>query len=260
MRHEKAWEEALSEFMKRWKGRKEVVGAIVCGSYVTGNPSKHSDVDVQILLNENVKWRERGNEIIKGILIEYFANPLPQNFKYYEENYNSRDRNNIHMFLTGKVLFDKNGDVKMMVDKAREWDKKKFKGMNRVRRELAKYHIWDMKDNLEEAFDKNSNEFFFVYYNCMYALFDKYSEFLRYSHMGADRVWRSLMSDKYRRKYKLVDFPDKTFAELYERAMILDDRRKMLKEYIDITNHVLDRMGGFEIDGWKVRSKAEKLK
>lgn len=44
----------------------------VCGSYITGNPSTHSDLDVHIILNENVNYRERGNKIVDGLLIEYF--------------------------------------------------------------------------------------------------------------------------------------------------------------------------------------------
>ena len=116
------WKKAISKFIVPWKKRKEVVGALVCGSYVTGNPSRHSDIDVQILLGKNVKWRERGNRIIDGVLIEYFANPLPQNLRYYENDHRERDRINVHMFLTGEVLFDKNGDLKTLIEKAKEWD------------------------------------------------------------------------------------------------------------------------------------------
>ena len=68
------WELALKKFLKNWENKKEVVGAIVCGSYITGNPSNHSDIDIHLLLSSKTKWRERGNVIIDGILIEYFAN------------------------------------------------------------------------------------------------------------------------------------------------------------------------------------------
>ena len=39
------WEIALQKFLKNWKKKKEVIGAIACGSYVLGNPSKKSDVN-----------------------------------------------------------------------------------------------------------------------------------------------------------------------------------------------------------------------
>jgi DNA modification methylase len=106
------WEIATEKFLKKWKNKKEVVGAVLCGSYITGNPSKHSDLDIQILLDKQIIWRERGNKYVDGFLIEYFANPLPQNLEYYQSDYQRRKKAHIHMFLTGKILFDKNGDVK----------------------------------------------------------------------------------------------------------------------------------------------------
>ena len=81
------WEIALQKFLKKWDNRKNVIGALVCGSYVTGNPSKHSDIDVHIILDSKTSWRERGNEIIDGFLIEYFANPIKNHYKYAEEGY-----------------------------------------------------------------------------------------------------------------------------------------------------------------------------
>ena len=37
------WKIALEEFLKDWMSRNDVVGALVCGSYITGHPSKRSD-------------------------------------------------------------------------------------------------------------------------------------------------------------------------------------------------------------------------
>lgn len=43
------WKIALEIFLKEWQDKEEVVGALVCGSYITGNPSKRSDIDVHII-------------------------------------------------------------------------------------------------------------------------------------------------------------------------------------------------------------------
>lgn len=118
------WEKATNKFLDKWKDKKEVVGAIVCGSYVTGNPSKQSDIDLHIILDDKSNWRMRGNEYVNGFLIEYFINPAKQHEKYFTEDINEKTKNNIHMFLTGKVLFDKNGDLKKIIESAKKWDKK----------------------------------------------------------------------------------------------------------------------------------------
>ncbi|MBT4376854.1 hypothetical protein HOD29_05775 [archaeon] len=81
----KNWEEALDKFLEGWKDKKEVLGINVCGSYVTSNPSKHSDLDVNIVLRDSCKWIERGNKIVDGVLIEYFVNPSWKIKEYMKE-------------------------------------------------------------------------------------------------------------------------------------------------------------------------------
>jgi hypothetical protein len=41
------------------------------------------------------------------------------------------------------------------------------------------------------------------------------------------------------------------------KAILLEDRKKMLDGYRGLTEHALEEMGGFTIDGWKVTSGLE---
>lgn len=253
----KKWEHALQKFIKKWKSKKEVVGAIVCGSYITGNPSKHSDIDIQIILNSKVKWRERGNEIIDGIIIEYFANPAKSHYKYAEEDYKQRRKINPHMFCTGKVLFDKTGELKKIIRDSRKYFFKKYPKMGKIQVELAKYHIWDMLDNLEEVHEGKGEEFFFVFYNYIYELFEFYSKFMQFESISTHKIKRFLVDDKDKKKYYINDFPDKDFINLFVAALKIKEKDKMILEYKNLTNYVLDKMGGFKINGWKIRSPAK---
>ncbi len=252
------WEIALEKFISKWRTKKEVVGAVACGSYITGNPSRHSDIDVHILLNKKIKWRERGNKIVDGTLIEYFANPMPQNFKYYQDDFKSRRKINIHMFTTGRILFDKDGDVKKIIEKAKEWDKKKFDKSKRIPIELSKYSLWDMNDNLEEVYESNAEDFYFVYYNYLNDLFDSYSKFLGYNGVSPNKLRRFLTDNKDKAKYKMPDFPDSVFVPIFVEAITLKDKKEMMALYTKLTNYVLTKMKGFNIDGWKIRSPVEK--
>lgn len=252
------WEIALEKFVSKWKNKKEVVGAIVCGSYVTGNPSKHSDIDIHLILDKKVKWRERGNEIIDGILIEYFANPLSQHIKYFEDDFKSRRKINIHMFTTGRILFDKNGDLKKIIEIAKDWDKKKFDKPKKIPIEISKYFIWDMRDNLEEVYESNNEEFYFVYYNFLNDLFESYSKYLRFDGVNVNKIRRFLTDNKDKTKYKMPDFPDSNFVSMFVDAIKLKDKKEMMGSYHKLTDYVLNKMSGFNIDGWKIRSPVEK--
>ena len=104
----KDWERATRKFLKNWENKKEVQGALVCGSYVTGRPTENSDIDLHIILDDSCTWRLRGNEVVDGFLIEYFVNPPHQIEKYLEGSYKNNRSTEAHMFTTGKIIFGKN--------------------------------------------------------------------------------------------------------------------------------------------------------
>ena len=108
------WTLALETFLKDWKDRGDVVGALVCGSYASGYPSKRSDIDIHIILADHVEGRERGNRVVSGFLIEYFANPPAQIRKYYQEDFNRRRTMSMLQFKTGRIVFNYTGIIKKL--------------------------------------------------------------------------------------------------------------------------------------------------
>ncbi|MFC0469146.1 nucleotidyltransferase domain-containing protein [Halalkalibacter kiskunsagensis] len=135
------WEVVLNKFIDEWKNRSDVTAALVCGSYITGNPSKRSDLDIHIILSDDVDWRERGNKIIDGLLIEYFVNPPRQIRKYFQDDYRDRRTMSMVQFITGKVLFDKHNVIQELKTEAQEWINKKYENTNQVLLEIKKYGI-----------------------------------------------------------------------------------------------------------------------
>ena len=69
------WEEKLNKFLDEFEHIDDVIGVLVCGSYITGNPSTHSDLDVHIILDEKVDYRKglyfqvQGN-VPKGVYLQ----------------------------------------------------------------------------------------------------------------------------------------------------------------------------------------------
>ena len=256
MRKQDKWKVALEKFLKKWENKKEVIWILVCGSYVTGNPSKHSDIDIHILLDSKTTRRERGNEIIDGFLIEYFANSSKRHHQYLEEDLKSRCKINAHMFCTGEILLDKTGELKRLVQYPKKYLKKKNPKLNKMQIEIAKYHIWDMCDNLEEVFDSNTEEFYLDFYNFLNKLFETYAQFLQFDTVPVYKLRRFLVNEQDKKKYLVSDFPDKKFTKMIVSAINIKDKTKMMEEFKTITKYALKKMGGFNIDGWKIRSPA----
>ncbi|MDO8556416.1 MAG: nucleotidyltransferase domain-containing protein [Nanoarchaeota archaeon] len=247
------WEDALNQFLSGWLKKSEVVGVLVCGSYVTGSPSEHSDIDVHIILADTVKWRERGDVFVNGYLVEYFANPFRSIKGYFEEDFKEGSYQAPIMFVTGRVLLDKNGVVRKLQKLARTYLKKRFKSMGLVACELKKYSLWDNLDNFEDAFTRKIN-IPYLYFNYLRQVYEAYSYYLHYPASSVDKTERLLSDPVIRKKYLLTDFPDKKFAQLFLSSLSVEGPKKMLKHLNQLTSYVLIRMGGFSVDGWKVRS------
>ena len=114
------WEMALNKFLERYENEDYYEGAIACGSYVSGNNNEFSDIDVHIVLKRGNDWRERGNLEVDGFLIEYFANPVNKYESEMEREKIERGNHSTKMFARGKIVRDKNGEVKNLREKAKE--------------------------------------------------------------------------------------------------------------------------------------------
>jgi predicted nucleotidyltransferase len=232
----------LEKFLKKRRNKKEVIGILVCGSYITGNPSKHSDIDIHIILDKKNSWRERGNEIIDGILIEYFANPVKNHYKYMEGDHKDRSKINAHMLCTGKVLLDKTGAVKKLIQDAKKYLEKKYPKSEKIMIEFAKYHLRDLCDNLEEIYEAGTDDFFFVAYNCLYKLVNQYSKFLQFDSLPIHKVRRLLIDEKDKKKYHIRNFPDQEFVKIFTSVIKMQNKTTTMKTYKKLTNHVLKKM------------------
>jgi hypothetical protein len=57
----KNWKTAVDMFLRGWKEKDKVIAAMACGSYVTGDPTKHSDIDLHLILTEDRTEQVQGN-------------------------------------------------------------------------------------------------------------------------------------------------------------------------------------------------------
>ena len=52
-------------------------------------------------------------------------------------------------------------------------------------------------------------------------------------------------------------FPDSILKGMFLKALQEVDKQKMIEIYEELVNHVFNQAGGFEIDGWKIKSPVE---
>ena len=252
--HDRAagFEAALDEFITPWRKRRDVVGGLVCGSYITGSASARSDLDVQIVLAPGTAWQERGNHVVAGFLVEYFLNPPEQLRLYFERD---RERNRpvtATMFATGRVLFDQSEEVRKLRRDAEKSLRTPFPKLPAKEVEKLKYFIWDSLDNLTEA-HAGDVPLAHGYHDHVHRVYSDYARFLRQSVLPAYQLYRYLSEPRYRKKYLLRAFPDLRVRTLILAALEARGRDEMMRCAEALSRHALRKMGGIEIDGWRVR-------
>ena len=252
----KDWEKALQKFIKPWKARKEVEGIIVTGSRVAGTATKNSDIDIHIILSDKTKWRERGNKRVDGFLMEYFANPTKTIEQYFKNDIERQKKVTARMFALGIILFDKRGEMAKLQNKAQKELKRTFPKRDKEWIETQKYLLWDSLDGLLDLYEENSPGFYYQYRMHINKLLEVYSIYKRAEFLTSIKTYKYFTDPSFAKKYKIASFPDKVFSKYIISCLEAPNGKEKIKRAKKITQYVHNKMGGFNIDGWKLKTPA----
>ena len=150
------WEKVLNEFLKEYVDDDSILGAILGGSYATGNYTENSDIDISIITKNN--YKKRGNVIIDDIMIEYFINPISELKKYMEDDYNNRHRlSTSNLIGNGKIIFSKGNIMEDLQKEALSYYDKEFPTPDGTKVKCQKYACWDAYDELKDKVKNNES-------------------------------------------------------------------------------------------------------
>lgn len=252
------WDEKLQLFLKDWQYHDHTIGILVCGSYITGSPSSHSDLDVHMILEESVDFRERGNRYIDGLLIEYFANTPAQIRAYFKEDYAALQPMSQTQFATGKILLDTTGEVHSLKTEAQEMLHRGFSDLETRLSDLELYGLWDMLDDLQDLLHHNKEEFDFVYYINLDKLLSAYMRFMRLPY-HRKTILGHINQQATREKYLLQEIADEKSKLIIQNCITCMDKQSRLANYEALTHLLFKRNGGFEIGSFTYRSTKDIL-
>lgn len=252
------WQRALDLFLEDWRERPEVVGAVLFGSHVHGTANESSDVDVHIVLSNETPWRERGNRIVDGVLVEYFATPERVYRALHEAGLQRNWAGVARMFAHGQVLFDKTGAVARIRRWARRELSRRLRSSSRAEREMAMYTLWDGLEGARDLVRQRSPGFWHYYHQVLQRSIDQYGRAIGAESVAPVRTWQYFTSEKYRRAYRISPFPDRRFSALAAACMRTRVPRVAVARLSRLVEHVHQELGGFSIDGWRLRTPATK--
>ena len=252
------WKLALKEFLKDYEEDDDVIGALLCGSYASGNQNETSDIDVHLILKDNVSYRERGNTESNSYLIEYFMNPVWKLKEEIKEESTSGELSTTTMFAYGKIIYDVEGKVKELQDFALEYIDRTLPTITQGKLDINNYHIWDCLDELKVALDEDRDDFELIYYNLLGNIYNIYAEYLSIPKLPLSKIYRTLANEDYRKKYHVFKLPEKEFIKLYLTCYEKLSRTAMYNNINKLVSYYYERQGGFNIRTFKLRSEVKK--
>lgn len=102
---------------KGYFDRCDIEGVVFYGSASTGYNTENSDLDLQIITNnDNPSNHIRGISTIDGIRIEYFEKPLCDYYNRAINDFNNQSNVLLSMIGHGVIIYDCNGKIKTLQD------------------------------------------------------------------------------------------------------------------------------------------------
>ena len=92
----------IKDYIEKMKKDHKITGAMLTGSYVTGNMGPNSDVDVFFIWDREDESM-RGREFYKDVEFEYFVSP---EWKYYDRL--KKDLTSQQIYARGRIVLDSN--------------------------------------------------------------------------------------------------------------------------------------------------------
>jgi predicted nucleotidyltransferase len=251
------WELAIEKFLDEYKNEDYFLGAILTGSYATGNNDQNSDIDIYIVTTDDTKWRERGNKNVDGFLIEYFINPKRKILSYMEKELQDYHMSTTMILVNAKILYDKDGSVQELIDIAKnnanltnlaDVDDFKFK--------MNCYGVWDGFDELESKYSKHE-DIDFSYYIFLQRVLEAYFYNKQIPSIPLNKIEIIFKDEDYRKKYNVRKLPDQEFISKVINCFHEKNYDKKFAYAQNLYDYFLSQFTDFDINNLVVQSSAE---
>lgn len=248
----KSFKNAYLKFLKRYKNKTWYEGAILCGSYATGNNDENSDIDIYIIANNKNDWRERGNCLIDGYMIEYFINPVKTIEEYFSKERASFKNHTVNMFVQGIIIDDINGNVENLIKQAKNIIKIKPKVNNYIY-QMNCYSVWESFDELESKYVK-SEDLDLSYYYFLECAMSTIAYNKGIGSFNINKIEKFLTDESFRKKYGIKKFFNKKDSTLILKCLKEKDYERKYKNAKEIYEHICKEFN-FDINNFAYRSK-----
>lgn len=243
--------ENIYEYIEKWKTDKNVIGIVLSGSYATKLNTKNSDVDLRIIFSEDEEAHYKGVETVSGLEYSYITGTIQSSLRTIHNQFFRVSKFEARMFSLGIILYDTNGEIKELKEKASSIMDLDFDPPSAELLLLKKYMLSNSFSHFTNM-NIESSLFKYHYFQFLDHIFKAYSSYLTFEIPTVEKINRILFDTEYRIKNNFSEFSDKHFLQLWEDAV-----NSEMKNYIEkaekLYKHVEECWGIFEAKNFKAK-------
>ena len=212
------------------------LGIIVYGSSLTGFNTNNSDIDLQIVFDDEEPNRLiRGNKIIDGTKIEYFEKPIKDIYLEIENGYLNQNNASFSIIGKGTIVFEKGNKLSLL----QQYAINKFSSpMPCLSEEEAREQVSIINNRMEklETYAKTDNPYF---EHLSHLTIDKIRKFyhknIGVSKIPTSKVYRIYTDEDYRNSVHKEN-PEPEFINMYLNLITINcpdklQRLQMIKDF-----------------------------
>lgn len=247
------WENALNKFLDQYVNEDYFLGAILTGSYATGNNTPNSDIDVFIVTKDSTTWRERGNKLIDGYLIEYFINPVRQVLKEFEEGFINNGIATTRIFIGSKILYDKDGTIEKLINIAKENINREIGSLAEFKKKMNNYTIWHSFYELTSKYERKE-DIDFTYNIFLNNIIESYFLNKQIPLLPIHKIEKMLINEEYRKRYNVNKLPEDEFVNKLLNCFNEKDYNKRYEYARELYDYYMNENSDFDINDFSLRS------
>lgn len=246
----------IDKFLTNYKNNDYFIGAVLSGSYASGNENENSDIDIYVITNDSISYKERGMKLVDGQLVEYFINPISQIKKYLKEEQDNKYCLDIRMLSNCKIIIDKTGEVQELVNDAKNVLKKGPIELDEYTYKINCYMVWSRFDELEIKY-KRHEDIEFNYNTFLSQVINSYLKNKRIFLFNQCKIEEIIKNEDFRKNYKIGKELDSEFQKLLLNCLNEKNYKKRFEYARKLYDYFKKEFNDFDINNFKLKTVIE---
>lgn len=217
--------EVIMTFLNKegYFARDDIEGVVFYGSAATGYATETSDLDLQIITNnDNPDILIRGISTINGTRIEYFEKPLCDYYARATKDFENQSNVLLSMIGYGTIIYDRSGNIKILQEYIRQYYSSSLPPMSDDEAKEMVSIINNRMIDLRALFEQNNPYFNHLYHLTVEKIKKFYHRLTGCPEISTSKTLKIYTDNTGYRERIFKNIPEQEFLDLYIDALDLN--------------------------------------